>query len=382
MRVAAERALIGGFQVGPTTVGLDETGRITEVRPHRPGDPAPSEGLLIPGLVNAHLHLELSWAAGRVPGGMGFASWVRAMTACLPPPDDARERAAAAARTMASLGTAGVSDICNGPSTAPLFQAAGIGGVVQQEILGLSPDRQAPLHARVGELPVRTEGSPSLVTRASPHALYSMHPPLLEATVEADGLGHPPSIHIAEDLDHERFLRDGSGPFAEALRAQGIDLSSWVPPGMRPLAWLEELGLLDRVVLVHGVLLNREELGLLARRRRPLVLCVRSNLHIGGRLPDVLGMVEAGIPLALGTDSLASCADLDVLREVELLTSLAPSVPLEVWLTAATAGGASAFRLDGLGSIAVGAAPGLLLVHPERPWEARTWLVEPRRMHA
>lgn len=379
MRVAAERALIDGAVVGPTTVGLDASGQITEVRPHRAGDPRPVEGLLLPGLVNAHLHLELSFAHGRVPGGAGFASWVRGMMACFPPPADAREIASGRAEEMFALGTAGVSDICNGPSTAPLFQAAGISGVVQQEIFGTGPEAQERLHARVQELPRQEDGLPPVVTRASPHALYSMHPALLEATVRSSGLGHPASLHIAEDAGHERFLRDGNGPFADMLRAQGVDVSTWEPPGRRPLDALERLGLLDGVVLVHGVRFDRSEIRRVARGGRPLVVCVRSNLHITGHTPDLEALVAEGVPLALGTDSLASAPDLDVLREVEVLVDLAPSVPLAVWLTAATAGGARAFGLDGLGSIAVGAAPGLLLVHPERPWEPRTWLVEPSR---
>ncbi|MCB9669760.1 MAG: amidohydrolase family protein [Alphaproteobacteria bacterium] len=370
MRVSGEGALLDGRIAGPTTVTV-EGGRIAEVRPWAPADPTP-EGLLLPGLVNAHTHLELAWAHGRVPGGAGFGPWMASLSALQAA--DGPAHAGQVARSLLETGTAAVVDVCGGPSTLDALVSAGLGGLVLREVLGLTPTLQPALHARASTPPRRVG---RVVERTTPHAVYSMHPALLEAALHAEGLGHPASLHIAEDADHARFLRDGGGPLADALRARGVDLSAWEPPGTDELTHLERLGLAHDVVLVHGVLFDGGHRRSLVRLGLPLVLCVRSNLHISGRTPDLAGLVADGVQLALGTDSLASSPDPDVLGEVQALVGLAPDVPLAVWLHAATAGGADAFRLPWAGRLEVGREPGVLRVHPERPWEAREWAVRP-----
>jgi cytosine/adenosine deaminase-related metal-dependent hydrolase len=127
-----------------------------------------------------------------------------------------------------------------------------------------------------------------------------------------------------------------------------------------PAAYLHGLGVLDRrALLVHAVLTRDADLDLIAGAR--VCLCVRSNLHITGRLPDVPGLLARGIPLAVGTDSLASSPDLDPLAEAVALRRAFPDVPIAVWMRALTEGGADALGLP-LGRIAEGLAPGLLLV--------------------
>ncbi len=377
MQLAARWALIGGERVGATTVELGETG-IIAVRPHRPGDPSPADGLLIPGLVNAHVHLELAHARGRVPGGAGFGRWFEAL-ARLERSVDPHEAMAQAAREMVETGTAAVVDHAGGDGTAPIYVGAGIGGIVQRELVGLAAERQAALLACARRPHRRWSDRPPLVERWGPHALYSAQRPVLRAAFEADGGGHPASIHLAEDPAHLRFLKDGSGPFAETLARLGIDTCGFEPWGRGPVAILDEEGWLDRAVLVHGVHLQRGEVDLLASRRRPVVLCPRSNLHIGGVLPPVRALVGRSVPLALGTDSSASCPDLDLLGEVRILVERFPEIPLDRWLHAATAGGAEAFGLRWAGRLAPNTSPGGLLVHPERPWEARRWLFRPGR---
>lgn len=387
--IAARHGFVDGRFVDRVTVDHDR-GRLTAVRPWRAGDPEPLDGTLLPGLVNAHLHLELAWTHGRVPGGQGFDAWVAGFLA-LERPADTGPAVDRAVETLVAYGTAAVSDICNGPDpqsgprrgpdTGARLAEAGIGGVVQRELFGLHGPRQPALLERAAEPPVRHVCRVPVVSRVSPHATYSMHRPLLEATVRADGLGHPASIHVSEDPDEHAFLADGSGPQGPRLDGWGIEWRGWEPPGLTPTAWLASLGLLGPgLLLVHGVCLTPADVALVAASGSPLCLCPRSNLHIGGRLPDVPALIAAGIPLALGTDGLGSTPDLDVLAEIPVLQEAFPQVPLERFVAMATAGGADALQLPWAGRLEVGRAPGLLLVEgapDDLPTAPRRWLEPP-----
>ena len=217
-----------------------------------------------------------------------------------------------------------------------------------------------------------------VVRRVSPHSVYSTPAEVLVATLGASGLGMPPTIHVSEDAAEHAFLADGSGDWPHRLDALGLDWS-FEPPGCTPVAWLDRLGVLQGVMLVHGVHLTADDLQRVRRSGSSLVLCPRSNLHIGSRLPDVPALLAEGIPLALGTDSLASSPSLDVLEELPPLIEAFPDVPLARWLTMATTGGADALGLP-LGRLAVDTAPGVLLADPEEPWRPRQILLEPARV--
>jgi cytosine/adenosine deaminase-related metal-dependent hydrolase len=359
MTLAATNAFVDGRFVGPTTIEHDGP-RILAVRPWRDGDPHPEPGTFLPGLVNAHLHLELSWAAGRVPGGRGFDAWVQALLTQRAPPDADRAMASQA-QALVDAGTAAVCDISNHPEPSlRALAAVGLGGVVQHELFTFDRGRLPGLLERAAEPPARVGG---LVRRVSPHALFSTAPALIRAAVRAEGLGRPASLHVSEDPAEHALLQDGSGSWPARLDAFGVDWRWWTPPGRSPVGWLYDEGLLGPgLMLVHGVLIDGDDVRVLAESGSSLCLCPRSNLHIGGRLPDVPGLLAAGVPLCLGTDSLASSPDLDVLHEIGPLQQAFPEVGLEVWLTAATAGGAAALGLTWAGRLAAGRSPGVLLL--------------------
>jgi cytosine/adenosine deaminase-related metal-dependent hydrolase len=143
----------------------------------------------------------------------------------------------------------------------------------------------------------------------------------------------------------------------------GRDWRSFVPPQCSPTEYLERLGVLgSNLALVHMTFATPDDLDRVAAAGSPIVLCPRSNLHITGKLPDVPAMIERGITLAVGTDSVASCPDLDVLRDVAVLAKAFPAVDGRVWLRAVTAGGAKVLGREDLGALRVGARPGLLQI--------------------
>jgi cytosine/adenosine deaminase-related metal-dependent hydrolase len=188
------------------------------------------------------------------------------------------------------------------------------------------------------------------------HATYTCGAPALRRIAALAG-GRLPSIHVEEDPAEARWLVDGAGPLRQLLSERDALPSEL--PGLRPVAWLDALGVLGRgTLLVHLTVADEASLELAARRDAIAVLCPRSNLHIGGRLPPVEGVRAVGLRAALGTDSLASSPSLDVLGEVQALARAGVD---PAWLLrAATAGGAEAMGAQHLGALAVGKRPGVV----------------------
>jgi cytosine/adenosine deaminase-related metal-dependent hydrolase len=330
-----------------------------------------AQGALLPGLVNSHTHLELSVLAGRLPGGQGLPDWavqVGRATAGFSAEQrlDAARRAALAA---VAAGTAAVGDVGNSLLAVPALAGAGLAGGFFHELLGsrdaATGDALADAEREYREF---TSPWPARLARVpAPHALYSAGPDLLRRIfAAAAGTGHATSIHVAEGQDEIQLLRDGTGRWAEILAALQVPAGSRTP-GLNPLAYLESLGAFagERPpLLVHMVCASAEDIALTQRHRAPVVLCPRSNLHIGGRLPDARAFLAAGLGLALGTDSLGSSPDLSLWGEMAALAAHFPDVAPEIWLRAATAGGAAALGLAALGALAPGKRPGIIDVTP------------------
>jgi cytosine/adenosine deaminase-related metal-dependent hydrolase len=330
-----------------------------------------AEGALLPGLVNAHTHLELSALAGEVPGGAGLVAWAGACVRAGEEQTHEQRRDAAtnAAADAVRLGTAAVGDVGNSMASLPGIAAAGLRGTIFHELLGSREARTGDAlasAARERALASSTLGHPwpvGLGYVPAPHAPYSADPGLLRRVFAAAArTGLPTSIHIAEDPDELALLRDGSGRWPAVLAAMGVDVAMRVPR-QEPVAYIAGLGAFAGPappLLVHLVHASAEERARVREAGATVVLCPRSNLHIGGRLPDVPALLADGIPLALGTDSLASTPDLSLFGELAALRAAFPAVPAPIWLVAATSGGARALRLEACGALAPGRRPGVL----------------------
>lgn len=300
------------------------------------------EGVLMPGLVDCHAHLEIAALAGRVPAGLGLARWVQGLMAALPtvPAEEIHAAALRAARTMRELGTVAVADVCTHLATAPILREAGLRGVSLLEVVGAGESSGAAALERArGRLGTHPPGG-GVEVEIVPHSAYGTSPEVLRA-LAGNGEGVR-SIHAAEHEDEVRWLVSGEGAFADFLRSKAASI-----PGERPVPYLERLGVLGwRTLLVHLVLATEEELAAARAAGATAVLCPRSNLHIGGRLPDLHAIRRAGIPWTLGTDSLVSTPDHDLLGEVRTLAEAFPDVPLGELLRAATTDGAAALGID------------------------------------
>jgi cytosine/adenosine deaminase-related metal-dependent hydrolase len=345
-----------------------DVGPAAEVLPRHAGlEVERVRGVVMPGLVNAHTHLELSALRGRAPGGAGFVPWVEHMIgvrAELRPEEDASAIAAAVAELDAS-GTVAVGEVTNTLAADPVLAGRGFVGCVFHEVFGVERE---PLERRVAALPRMLEEqlgawpSAELAYAPSPHTLYTTHADVVRRLVaEARERGARVSLHVAEHASERRFLERGDGPVADWYASRlklRRDLLEW--PAQSPVAFADDLGALaPHVLAVHLADARPDELERVALRGNPVVVCPRSNLHIETRLPPLLAMRAAGLRPALGTDSLASNASLDVLAEARALADRFPTIPAAELLRMATWEGARALGRTDVGRVTRGSRPGL-----------------------
>lgn len=371
----ADAVLIGdGSTVRDGAVVLDgervvDVGPAADVRARSTGARVERvKGVLLPGLVNAHTHLELSGLRGKLPQGAGFVPWLEALQKARVEELE-EERDAAIDRAIASMVEAGVvavGEVTNSLVAWPRLSRHFFGAVFHEvfavdKLRGL--EQVAKLEAARDAIDPKNGAMKWVPT---PHALYSTHPDVVRALLWATQ-GGPLTIHLAEHAAERAFLRDGGGPLAAFYRARGLDPKSFPVPETDPVSAAKDLGLLRRdAALVHLADAKPGELDLVAEAGAIAVLCPRSNLQIETRYPPLSAMVKRGIRLALGTDSLASSPSLDPLAEAKALLERTPEIPASALISAATSGGARAVGWSG-GKLEKGSAPGVLHVEGELP---------------
>jgi cytosine/adenosine deaminase-related metal-dependent hydrolase len=319
---------------------------------------------VLPGVVNAHTHLELSWMRDLVPPGPSMPAWAsRLIELRGTVKGDAPAPIVDAIRAARAAGTALVGDVTNTlAACGPLAESA-LGGAVFREVLGFraaDPERLvADAWAGLEATAIRADFRRSVV----PHAPYSVSPALFGAIAAASG-DAPLSVHVGESAEELRFLRDGTGPWRDLLARLGAWTDAWQPPACGPVEYLDRLGLVSgRLIAVHGTQLTRAELLRLEAAGSTVVACPRSNRWTGAGVPPIEAFYESGVRVAVGTDSLASVEDLDIFHELTELRRLAPAVPAARLLDSATLHGARALGLEGeYGSIEPGKRAALIAV--------------------
>lgn len=325
---------------------------------------------VMPGLVNAHTHLELSWMRGRVPRRGRFTEWVRTMLQVrrreAPPSGEIGASVDAAIAEMRASGTALVGDVSNSLATVAPLRASEFQGVVFHELLRLAAtDADAVLELGLDAVK-RCGTSTRVPVTLAPHAPYSVSPRLFQGIRAA--LEHmpflPSTVHVGESPEEIELLATGTGPWRDLLEALGVWDPSWTPPRTDPVSYLDRMKVLSpRLLAVHGVQLDDAALGRLKSRGTTLVTCPRSNDYVGVGYPPVERFYHSGVSVAIGTDSLASNDDLNLFAELAALRRLAPSVPAAALLESATTSGARALGFGaGAGTIEPGRDASLIAV--------------------
>lgn len=312
---------------------------------------------LIPGLVNTHTHLELTGLDGQIIE-QDFPSWIRRVIALKAERSSADFLAAAkqGIRDGWSQGVTTVADTGDSGAALHALHELGGSGIAYQEVFGPHPD-QAP--AQLAGLTSRLEALTPLAGNrirlgVSPHAPYSVSGALYAGVAQlARERGYPIAVHIAESVAESDLLGSASGGFADAWRGRGIPLPTL--PGRTPLAWLDQHGVLGPTTLcIHVVQGSTKDLVLLAKRGAAIAHCPRSNARHGHGAAPLRSMLDHGIRVGIGTDSVASVAPCDLLAEGRAASALAGLQPEEV-LRLCTLEGARSLSLDNeIGSLTPG----------------------------
>ena len=319
---------------------------------------------ILPGLVNAHTHLELSWMRGQVAPNTSMPAWAAALmalrrTVSHEPPEPIGDAIAESRRA----GTCLVGDVTNTFATFDPLLDSQLSAVLFRELLGFASTDPGAAMADALQQVAALVPVEWLRPALAPHAPYSVAPVLLQAIARWND-GRPLSIHLGESAQEVQFLADGTGEWRALLEKLGVWNSAWTPPGCGPVEYLDRLGMVDaRLLAVHGVHFTDAELARLAAARATVVTCPRSNRWTGAGDPPVRRFFASGVRVAVGTDSLASVADLNLFAELAALRSLAPDVPASALLRAATLSGAEALGFaPELGSIEPGKRAQLIAV--------------------
>ncbi len=324
---------------------------------------------LLPGLINAHTHLELSHLAylAQQPAPPTFTGWIARLLAerTKVATDDAAIKSAAlqVLAEQQAQGVAAIADISNTGLTSEL--AAGFNGSLLccKEYLGL---RAQAVAAHLVQL--HNESKEQACTG---HAPYSTHPALLRALkARANRLGHVFPIHTAESAAEIELLCTGNGEMRNFLEERGFWDGSlqMMGQGGGSVKYLHQHGLLDsNTVCVHCVHVSEEEIALLGETGAKVCLCPGSNRYLGVGKAPVSSFLRHGILPALGTDSLTSNPEVSLWREMRLLSEDHPALHPADILRMATLGGAIALGVDKqLGSLEVGKKAAVIAVKLDR----------------
>lgn len=320
------------------------------------------EAVILPPLVNAHTHLELTcfpdWVelAGAAPPPDGFVDWILHLVQVRRTVGDLAVRSSLFEGLCRSLaaGTGAVGDILTTLAARPAYRQCRMRGRVFAEVLGVDGARVAARLEEIGRH-LRCAPDPGLGWGLSPHAPYTLTEATLAGTLDFAAANRlPVAMHWGETAEEVDFLTRGCGPLAERL----YPTAGWPLPSA-PAGFCGQAlaGLPAGSLLVHGVHATDETIGAIAASGLGVVLCPRSNSRFGAARAPVAAYHRAGVPLALGTDSMASSPSLSVWEELAFARHwFAGALEPAAWLEVATAGGAAAL---GLGGVLGRLAPGL-----------------------
>lgn len=345
------------------------------------------EASLVPGLVNTHTHLELTHLAGR-NAEHEFAGWIRALRALkdATTPDEFSRSAERGVRDAWAAGVTCVAD--TGSTGAPLEALARLGGrgVYYQEVFGPDPGKCAASMEELRRALDRLSplASSRLSLGVSPHAPYTVSDRLYRAVDDlARGAGLPVAVHLAESGAETQLVREGSGPFADALRARGIAVAR---VARSPVEYLLQLGVLERAtewLCIHCVQVDERDVAILRDSGAAVAHCPRSNRAHGHGAAPLAAFRRAGLRVGLGTDSVVSVGDSSLLAE-----AAAAGLEGADALRMLTLEGARALGLeDEIGSLEVGKQadlavfPSTILHRPPPPSTALLTVVAGRVVH-
>lgn len=307
--------------------------------------------ILLPGLVNAHTHLEFSDCSKPLgKPAMPLADWIRQVIGTRKRDDrDANKATQSGLTESLRAGVTTIGEIStSNPSAYTNFKIANL--VAFEEAIGFSAGRTTSI---LGDVEQRLEQSQPEGNRhlrgISPHAPYTVHPELLKRLVDmASEKNLPVAMHLAESREELELLCSGTGPLQQLLDDRSMWDPEAIPPGSKPLDYLRVLAQAPRALVIHGNYLSDAEIGFLAEQRRQMsvVYCPRTHAYFGHDPYPLERMLATGVRVAVGTDSRASNPDLNLLSELRWIAKHFPTVTTAINLQLGTLNGAEALGLS------------------------------------
>lgn len=329
-------------------------------------------GIICPGFINTHCHLELSHLRSQLSEGTGITGFISELMAkrITYSEKEVLQSILEAEAEMIRNGIVAVGDISNNNSTFLQKSKNNLRYHTFIEVFSMDPAKANETFQKGLDLQqqlLQQQLSGSIV----PHAPYTMSLPLLnlinEHSAENKSLI---SIHNQESEAEGELFISGSGPMFETFKNMGIKTDLLRKTGLNSLrSTLQYLNKASKILLVHNTFTSSEDINWIKSDDSGLntnelfwCTCPNANLFIENKLPDYELFIKEGMQMTIGTDSLASNWSLSVLNELKAITKYNPTIPLQTLLTWATKNGAEFLDLNDLGVIEKGKKPGLNLL--------------------
>lgn len=343
-----------------TILNIEETGGKLEERHSTEFH----NGIIIPGFVNCHCHLELSHMNGVIKRGSGLGSFIEQVR---------KKRETDTSKIITAFQTAdnemskeGIvlcADICNTSLTFNLKTESSIRYFNLLEVFGIDPDKATKRLVEIDKV-AESASKSDLPFVLTPHSVYSMSLTLLKLLKERGKNNPVTSIHFMETPGEKTFLENHSGPVFTSFEKSGLIPQRLETVDNHYAAITKELTRSGNLILVHNTFIDRQTIRLVKTRDDLFwCLCPNSNIYIENEIPPVTLLMEEDCELVIGTDSLASNNKLSILEEIKTLQLNFPLLTIEELVRWATLNGARALGMvDTFGKIETGMKPGLLLL--------------------
>jgi aminodeoxyfutalosine deaminase len=348
-------------------VTVNDLGKIVSVDTAAPAGTSVEQvdGVICPGFVNTHCHVELSHLHGKVEKATGLVDFIQSIQKLRAADDELIAQAAATAdEEMYQNGIVAVGDISNSAHSIPVKNNSKLYYHTFVEVFSFLPERAEAAFQSALELQKQFRPLPSSIT---PHAPYSVSKELFRLIKHhCEQHDNMLSIHNQECEDENKFYRYKNGRFIDLYEVLGIDISYFKPQARNSIqSVIPLLSNKQKILLVHNTCTNLKDIYFVKRfdRRINWCFCPNANLYIEGRLPKIDLFIDEGFNITLGTDSLASNNKLCILSEMRAIQEGFPNIPFQTLLEWGTINGANFLGIeDEVGTLEPGKTPGLNLI--------------------
>jgi cytosine/adenosine deaminase-related metal-dependent hydrolase len=320
-------------------------------------------GIIIPGLVNCHCHLELSYMKGLIPYGNGLAEFLKHFRTKREVPENSLSSVSVADNDMYRDGVVLCADICNTRLTFDVKKKSRIKYINLLEIFGIDPEKADLRMNEIMQLSsiAHDYRIPSWIV---PHSAYSLSLSLFRLLRAVTASNKITSVHFMEAEGEKIFLKNHTGPIRESYNESGLGTEGLEIVKDHVAAVFEEITPSGCLILVHNTYADRDTIRKVNTRKNLFwCLCPNANLYIEDHLPPLDLLLEEECQIVTGTDSLAANNRLSILEELKTLQKYFPAIPLTDLIRWATLNGARALgEEDYYGTIQPGKKPGLLLL--------------------